>query len=61
MLKPLRIDFLKNYFTSSIRITNEFYAGMNDIDSDATGIAVSSNSWELNFDGNTEQRTMEVC
>ena len=48
-------------YTFEIVITNEFYAGMNDIDSDATGIAVSSNSWELNFDGNTEQRTMEVC
>lgn len=48
-------------YTFEIVITNEFYAGMNDIDSDATGIAVSSNSWELNFDGDTEQRTMEVC
>ena len=48
-------------YTFEIVITNVFYAGMNDIDSDATGIAVSSNSWELNFDGNTEQRTMEVC
>ncbi|MBL6885103.1 MAG: hypothetical protein ISR21_05340 [Candidatus Poseidoniaceae archaeon] len=48
-------------YTFEIVITNVFYAGMNDIDSDATGIAVSSNSWELNFDGKTEQRTMEVC
>lgn len=48
-------------YTFEIVITNVFYAGMNDIDSDATGITVSSNSWELNFDGNTEQRTMEVC
>ena len=48
-------------YTFEIVITNVFYAGMNDVDSDATGITVSSNSWELNFDGNTEQRTMEVC
>ncbi len=48
-------------YTFEIVITNVFYAGMNDVDSDATGITVSSNSWELNFDGNTEQRAMEVC
>jgi len=48
-------------YTFEIVITNEFYAGMNDIDSDATGIAVSSNSWELDFDADSDQRTMEVC
>jgi hypothetical protein len=48
-------------YTFEIVITNEFYAGMTDTDSDATGITVSSNSWELNFDGNNDQRTMEVC
>lgn len=48
-------------YTFEIIITNVFYAGMNDVDSDATGITVSSNSWELNFDGNNDQRSMEVC
>ena len=42
-------------------ITNVFYAGMNDVDSESTGITVSSNSWELNFDGNNDQRSMDVC
>ena len=48
-------------YTFEIVITNEYYAGMTDIDSDATGITVSSNSWELDFDADTDQRTMEVC
>lgn len=48
-------------YTFEIVITNVFYAGMTDVDSDATGITVSSNSWELNFDGNNDQRSMEVC
>ena len=34
---------------------------MNDVDSDATGITVSSNSWQLNFDADSDSRTMEVC
>ena len=48
-------------YTFEIVITNEYYAGMTDIDSEATGITVSSNSWELDFDADTDQRTMEVC
>lgn len=48
-------------YTFEIVISNEYYAGMTDIDSDATGITVSSNSWELDFDADTDQRTMEVC
>lgn len=48
-------------YTFEIVITNEYYAGMNDVDSDATGITVSSNSWQLNFDADSDSRTMEVC
>ena len=48
-------------YTFEIVITNEYYAGMNDVDSDATGITVSSNSWQLNFDAVSDSRTMEVC
>lgn len=48
-------------YTFEIVITNVFYAGMNDVDSESTGITVSSNSWELNFDGNNDQRSMDVC
>ena len=48
-------------YTFEIVITNEYYAGMTDIDSEATGITVSSNSWELDFDADTDQRTMDVC
>ena len=48
-------------YTFEIVITNVFYAGMTDVDSDATGITVSSNSWELNFDEESDSRTMEVC
>ena len=48
-------------YTFEIVITNEYYAGMNDVESDATGITVSSNSWQLNFDADSDSRTMEVC
>ena len=48
-------------YTFEIVITNDFYAGMTDSGSSATGIMVSSNSWELDFDANSDQRTMEVC
>jgi hypothetical protein len=48
-------------YTFEIVITNEYYAGMNDVDSAATGITVSSNSWQLNFDADSDSRTMEVC
>jgi hypothetical protein len=48
-------------YTFEIVITNEYYAGMNDVDSDATGITVSSNSWQLNFDADSDSRAMEVC
>ena len=48
-------------YTFEIVITNVFYEGMTDVDSDATGITVSSNSWELNFDEESDSRTMEVC
>jgi hypothetical protein len=48
-------------YTFEIVVTNEFYTGMTDSESSATGITVSENSWDLNFDGNSEQRTMEVC
>ena len=48
-------------YTFEIVITNVFYAGMNDVDSESTGITVSSNSWQLNFDADSDSRTMEVC
>lgn len=48
-------------YTFEIVVTNEYYSGMTDSDSSATGIIVSENSWDLNFDGNSDQRTMEVC
>ena len=48
-------------YTFEIVVTNEFYAGMTDSESSSNGIVVSSNSWDLNFDGNSDQSTMEVC
>ncbi len=48
-------------YTFEIVITNDFYAGMTDSGSSATGIMVSSNSWELDFNADSNQRTMEVC
>tara|TARA_B100001093_G_scaffold508149_1_gene569782 strand:- start:560 stop:1810 length:1251 start_codon:yes stop_codon:yes gene_type:complete len=48
-------------YTFEIIISNEFYEGMTDQDSSATGIYVSSNSWELDFDSDKAQRTMETC
>jgi hypothetical protein len=48
-------------YTFEIIITNDHYQGMTDSESTATGIMVSSNSWELDFDASSEQRTMEVC
>lgn len=48
-------------YTFEIIITNEYYEGMTDSESSATGIMVSSNSWELNLDASSEQRTMDVC
>tara|TARA_Y100000766_G_scaffold2099_1_gene1675 strand:+ start:2514 stop:3770 length:1257 start_codon:yes stop_codon:yes gene_type:complete len=48
-------------YTFEIFITNDYYAGMTDSESSATGIMVSSNSWELDFNADSNQRTMEVC
>ena len=48
-------------YTFEIIITNEYYEGMSDSGSSATGIMVSSNSWELDFSAGNDQRTMDVC
>jgi hypothetical protein len=48
-------------YTFEIIITNDHYQGMTDSESTATGIMVSSNSWELDFNAESNQRTMEVC
>ena len=38
-------------YTFEVRIHNTFYEGMNDPDSDATGIIIDSDvAWDLDFD-----------
>ena len=66
---PLNTEYLQKdsfyddagCYTFEIVITNNLYAGMIDSESSSTGIYVSSNSWQLNFDAESDQRTMEVC
>jgi len=48
-------------YTFEIIVTNGYYEGMTDSESSETGIMVSSNSWELDLDASSEQRTMDVC
>ena len=48
-------------YTFEIIVTNVYYEGMTDFESSETGIMVSSNSWELDLDASSGQRTMDVC
>jgi hypothetical protein len=48
-------------YTFEIIVTNGYYEGMTDSESSETGIMVSSNSWDLDLDASSEQRTMDVC
>jgi hypothetical protein len=66
---PLNTEYLQKdsfydgagCYTFEIVITNDFYAGMTDSSSSITGIMLSSNSWELDFNAESNQRTMDVC